>query len=124
MNGHLGVPTALVFWLRWLAEAGGRAVVVWDGGNLHKGEPIDELVARSAGRLSLEVLPPHAAELMPLEQLWTWLKYGRLCNFAAKDARQLDGVVRRELDAVKGDQERLRNFFHTSDLPPPRALLF
>jgi hypothetical protein len=100
-----------------------RFVVVWDGGTTHKGDPIRRAVAESGGRLDLEVLPPHAPELMPVEQVWTWLKYDRLCNFAPTDARELDAAIRRELDAVRDDQERLRNFFHASDLPLPRALL-
>jgi len=55
--------------------------------------------------------------------VWTWLKYGRLCNFPPQDAHQLNEVVIRELDAIREDQQRLRNFFHASDLPLPRTLL-
>jgi transposase len=98
-------------------------IVIWDGGPMHKGHPITNLVEQSDGRLDLEPLPAHAPELMPVEQLWTWLKYSRLCNFAAEGAPQLNEVVIRELEAIRQDQERLRNFFHASDLPLPRALL-
>ena len=98
-------------------------IVIWDGGTMHKGHAITKLVEQSGGRLDLEPLPAHAPELMPVEQLWTWLKYSRLCNFAAEDAHRLNEVVSRELEAIREDQERLRNFFHASDLPLPRALL-
>lgn len=98
-------------------------IVIWDGGPMHKGHPITDLAEQSDGRLDLEPLPAYAPELMPAEQLWTWLKYSRLCNFAAEDAPQLNEVVIQELEAVREDQERLRNFFHASDLPLPRALL-
>src|SRR5262245_19496990 len=107
-----------------LGAVGGPAVVVWDGGTMHKGEPINELVARSGKRLALEPLPAHAAELMPLEQLWTLLKYSRLCNFAPANAAQLNEGIFRELEGIWDDQERLQNFFHASALPLPRALLF
>src|SRR5512135_2573872 len=90
---------------------------------MHKGDPIRELVEQSGGRLDLEPLPAHAPELMPVEQLWTWLKYDRLCNFAPEDAHQLNEVVVGELEAIRDDQPRLRIFFHASDLPLPRALL-
>ncbi len=106
-----------------MGELGGPAVVAWDGGTMHKGHPINELVEQSKGRLALERLPGHAPELMPPEQLWTWLKYSRLCNFAPGSAHQLNGRVLRELDAVRDDQELLRSFFHASALPLPRALL-
>jgi transposase len=106
--------------LQWLKEP---LVVIWDGGSMHKGGPINELVAQSKGRLDLERLPPHAPKLNPVEQVWTWLKYSRLCNFAPQDAFHLNEVVVRELDPIRDDQHRLRNFFHASDLPLPRTLL-
>jgi hypothetical protein len=34
-------------------------VVVWDGGSMHKGDPIRELESAFAGRLILEKLPPY-----------------------------------------------------------------
>ncbi len=98
-------------------------VVVWDRGGPHSGEALRALLAGAAPRLDIEPLPPHAPELMPVEFLWRWLKYGRLCNFAPRDAHHLNEVVVRELDAIRDDQELLRAFFHLSDLPLPRALL-
>jgi hypothetical protein len=50
-------------------------------------------------------------------------KYGRLCNFAPRDAHDLNEAVVRELDAVRENQGLLSSFFHQSDLPLPRALL-
>jgi putative transposase len=98
-------------------------VAVWDRGTMHKGGPINDLVARSKGRLMLERLPAYAPRLNPVEQVWTWLKYSRLNNFAAQDACQLNDAVIRELDAIRDDQQRLRNFFNASLLPLPRTLL-
>jgi hypothetical protein len=100
-------------------------IVLWDRGPMHRGGPINALVAESQGRLDLEPLPAHAAaaDLMPLEFLWRWLKYDRLCNFAPRDAVQLNARVVRELEAVRQDQKLLQSFFHQSILPLPRALL-
>jgi transposase len=106
--------------LQWLTDP---LVLLWDRGSMHKGDPIKQLVAQSKGRLDLEPLPSHAPKLNPLEQVWTWLKYDQLCNFPPEDANHLNEVVIRELDPIREDQERLRNFFHASDLPLPRALL-
>ena len=106
-----------------LKRLAGPVVVVWDGGTMHKGGPIREVVERSRGRLDIEPMPAHAPELMPVEFLWRWLKYDRLCNFAPRDARHLNAVVVRELEAIREDQELLRNLFHLSDLPLPRTLL-
>jgi hypothetical protein len=106
-----------------LGEVPGRLVVLWDGGTMHKGDPIHELLERFPTRLCLERLPPYAPMLNPVEPLWSWLKYGRLCNFAPRDAGELNDAVVGELTPLGRDQNRLRNFWHASDLPLPRALL-
>ena len=98
-------------------------IATWDGGTMHQGGPIRELVGQSRGRLGLEPLPPQAPELMPVEQVWKWLKYDRLCNFAPRDAHHLNEAVVRELETAREDQELLRSLFHLSDLPLPRTLL-
>ena len=102
---------------------GGRFVVVWDGGTMHKGDPIRALEARFADRLSLERLPPFAPMLNPVEPLWSWLKWGRLSNLSARSVPEIEGRVIAELDSIRGDQRFLRNLFHASELPLPRTLL-
>jgi transposase len=101
----------------------GPVVAVWDGGTMHKGDPIEKVLERLGPRLSLERLPPYAPELSPVEPLWSWLKYSRLDNFAPQDAYQLNEAVIAELSAIRGDQHLLKGFFHASQLPLPRALL-
>ena len=98
-------------------------IVIWDSGSMHKGPPIKELIQDSNGRLNLEPLPPYSPVLMPLEQVWTWLKYGRLSNFPPQDAYDLNETIIRELDPIRDDQNCLRKFFHASQLPLPRTLL-
>jgi len=122
-DGHFSNARVAPFLGALADEVGGPLVVVWDGGNMHRGEPIEELLAGRDSRLVLEQLPAYGSELMPVEQLWTWLKYDRLANFAPRDAAHLDGVVRAELAAIEADQQRLKGFFHASRLPVPRALL-
>ena len=100
-----------------LHDLPGRFVVVWDGGTMHKGEPIRALEAQFADRLNLERLPPFAPMLNPVEQLWSWLKYSRLNNFAPRDPDELDGRVNRELTAAREDQAFLRSLVHASELP-------
>jgi transposase len=98
-------------------------IVIWDRGNMHRGDPLRELLAQSPGRLDLEPIPPHSPELIPVEQLWKCLKYGRLCNFTPRGAHQLNEAVTRELEAIAEDRELLQSFFHLSALPLPRTLL-
>jgi transposase len=122
VNGYftnVGVAALMAAVLGTLSEA---LVVIWDGGTMHKGEPIRALVEQSRGRLDIEPLPAYASALMPVEFVWRWLKYGRLCNFTPQDADELDAAVVRELDAIWDNQGLLASFFHQSDLPVPRAL--
>jgi putative transposase len=122
VNGYFDNWSSAEFLEAWLKELSGRVVVVWDGGSMHKGDPIAQLQDLMADRLSLEEFPPYSPELSPVEPVWSWLKYSRLCNFAPQDATQLDGRVLTELSAVQDNQDLLRGFWHSSDLPLPRPL--
>jgi hypothetical protein len=98
-------------------------IALWDCGTMHKGPPIREVVGQAQGRLDIEPVPPYSPELIPVEFLWGWLKYDRLCNFAPQDAANLNKAIARELEPIEEDQELLRTFFHRSALHLPRTLL-
>ena len=106
-----------------MREIPSKIIVLWDGGSMHKGDPIREAVQRFQPRLSLERLPPYAPMLNPVEPLWSWLKYSRLCNYAPPNARELQKIVARELATIREDPDFLKAMWHASDLPIPRALL-
>lgn len=106
-----------------LAEVEQRVVLVWDGGSMHKGEFIRRLAVAHASQLSLEPLPPYAPQLNPVESGWSWLKYGRLCNFAPSNTQHLHTEVLREMKQARNNQKLLRGFWEASELPLPRALL-
>ena len=122
-NGYFDSWYMAAFLEAMLKELPGRFVVVWDGGPMHKGDPIHQLTDYFADRLCLEPLPPWAPMLNPTEPLWAWLKYDRLCNYTPRDAIELDGRVIAELAIAGNDQGFLRNLYHASELPLPRTLL-
>lgn len=103
-----------------LGEVPGEVVVLWDGGPMHKGEPIRQLL-REYARLSIVRLPPYCPKFNPVEYLWSWLKYGRIPNFAASDAAALDGVVTGHLKAAQSDRQLLQGFWDHCQLPAPGA---
>jgi hypothetical protein len=96
----------------------GKVVVVWDRGGNHKGPAIRAFLAR-ARRVRLEALPAYAPELNPVEQVWGWLKYGRLANFVPNGLADLDDEVIEQLVELKFDPGLLRNLWEASDLPFP-----
>jgi hypothetical protein len=123
INGYFDNWQVAAFLEEMVRSLTGRFVIVWDGGSMHKGDPIRELEDGFASRLVLERFPPYAPELNPNEFLWSWLKYSRLNNFAPRDAVELDERVRAELTAIQSDQEWLRSFVHASALPLRLTLL-
>ena len=94
----------------------GSVILLWDGGSMHKGDPIREL-QRQFPRLALERLPPYAPELNPVEFLWKYLKYDLLPNFAPQDVTHLDGVLLKHLHQIKRSPDRIRSFWRSVDLP-------
>ena len=107
-----------------LRDLAGRFVVVWDGGPMHKGDPIRATGTQFADRLSLEALPPWAPMLNPVEPLWGWLKYDRLCNFAPHNAAELDGRVVAELATVEDDQAFLQELVPCLGTPASADITF
>jgi transposase len=98
------------FLRRLLRHLRGRVIVVWDGGNMHKGEPIRQVLA-DYPRLRVERLPAYAPELNPVEQLWGQTKYGQLANYAAHNVAELDEVVQERLSQTQKDPHRIASCF-------------
>jgi transposase len=113
---HVNNERAAEFLRGVLRQLRGPVMVLWDGGNMHKGEPIRQLQKRFS-RLELHRLPPYAPELNPVEQLWNHLKYACLVNFAADNVGHLDHAARRRLHYVKRRARRLCSFFNAAQLP-------
>src|SRR4051794_18531238 len=66
INGYFNNEAVAAFLGDVCEELDGAVIVVWDGGSMHKGDPINERVEEAEGRLTLERLPAHAPELMPV----------------------------------------------------------
>jgi DDE superfamily endonuclease len=54
VNGYFDNWSSAAFLEVLLKELPGRVVVIWDGGSMHKGDPIDQLQDLMADRLCLE----------------------------------------------------------------------
>lgn len=96
----------------------GKVVLVWDRGSNHRGDPIRDLL-RDYLRLSIEELPAYAPELNPVEQVWGYVKYGRLPNLVPRDLEQLHLTVLEHLYATKYAPALLRDLWDGSELPFP-----
>ena len=91
-------------------------IVLHDRGNMHRGEPVEDLDSDFQRLVGFEFLPPYAPELNPVEQLWNWLKYDQLPNFAARDVWHLERIIERTMLPLHTDQPTLRSMLANSPL--------
>lgn len=94
----------------------GPLLLLWDSGKPHKHAVVNGYLQRHP-HWHLEWLPPYAPELNPQEQIWNYLKFGCLANFAPDDVGQICRQVRRHTRRVARRPQLLKNLFRHSQLP-------
>jgi transposase len=105
-----------VFLRHLLHQVRGHLIVLLDNGNIHRGDPVQELLARTS-RLHLESFPPYAPELNPDEGVWNHLK-SRLANGRPDTQADLMDVLAEEICRLAASQPLLRGCIEQSELPP------
>jgi transposase len=98
-----------------LGQLRGPIVLIHDGGALHRGDWIEDLL-EDVHRLEVHELPPYAPELNPVEQLWNWAKDKELVNFLPTDIDQLTIASQHTMRCASHDQSRLQTFFEAVPL--------
>lgn len=105
-----------VFLRHLLHQIRGHLIVLLDNGQAHRGESVQELLARTT-RLHLEPFPPYAPELNPDEGVWNHLKR-TLANGRPDSKEELMDVLSAEICGLATSQRLLRGCIQQSDLPP------
>ena len=95
----------------------GNVILLWDGGQIHKGPIIHEL-RRRYPRLHVEWFPGYAPELNPIEQIWNDFK-GHSANSLFLDKQDIRLNLHSNARRVRRSQAKLRSFILSSDLPSP-----
>lgn len=109
-------PEVLDFLRQLRRHHPGPLVLLWDRGRTHKHQLVKQYLDRHPA-WHVEWLPPYAPELNPVEQLWSYLKYGRLSNFTPYEVSQIRSEVQRQARRVKRSPRLLQSFFHHAQLP-------
>lgn len=117
-NGYFGPEPVVAFLRHLLRHLRGKVTVVWDGGSNHKGPVIRQFLRRNK-RLRRVRLPAYARSLNPVEAVWSWLKWGRLANFAPEGGEALEEWAIEYLIELKFNPRLLRALWERSDLPFP-----
>jgi len=118
-DGYFTNDKTIEFLRDLLKHLRGKVVAVWDRGTNHKGPVVSKFLARHP-RLTLELLPPWAPELNPVEHVWSWLKYGELANFVPDTTEGLDEEIVDRVIGLKFNPDLLRALWQRSALPFPR----
>jgi transposase len=93
-------------------EIRGAALVIWDRSPIHRRVAVKEFVeAVGAKNLHVELLPPYAPDLNPVEWLWRHLKEVELANRACLDLEELHEEFHLALGRVRGKPRLFPSFF-------------
>lgn len=100
-------PRLLTFLRHLRRHVCGPAILIWDRSQSHKHEQVRQYVTAQAG-WSIEFLPGYAPELNPVEDIWSYFKFGRLANFTPATVEEIRSAVRREARRTRRSQHLLR----------------
>jgi transposase len=117
-NSYVNSEKTALFLRKLLEEVPGELIVVWDRGNMHKGPAVRQVLAEFP-RLQTEFLPAYAPDLDPVEWLWSWIKYGKLANFAPMELDELHSRLLELLEQAAASPPLLQGFIRASELPEP-----
>ena len=72
----------------------GEWTVVWDRNNIHsRSKVVKAWLAQAPRRWWSRTSPPMTADANPDEWVWSWAKYGKLCNLCPADVDELFDAV-------------------------------
>lgn len=91
------------------------AIVILDRLPAHRSKRVRALLVATPA-LDMELLPPYAPELNPVEYLWSFLKLNPLANRPFFDLDTLADTARAHTRSLQHDQKLLRSFLAHSPL--------
>lgn len=95
----------------------GPLSIIWDRSNTHdRSKQVRAYLAKHP-EIRTYRFPGYAPDLNPDEFVWSHLKYGRLCNFAAADTTELRGRLLREFDRLRSNPDLLGACIQGAKLP-------
>lgn len=108
----------VVLFLRQLeGEVGGPWTIVWDRNQIHSKSRVVKAWLADHPEVVVEDFPSRAPDSNPDEEVWSWTKYGRLCNLAPADVPELRQHVWDALVALKHQPQLLTSFILHARVP-------
>jgi DDE superfamily endonuclease len=95
----------------------GEWTVVWDRNNIHSTSKVVKAWLAKHPRVVVEDFPTHDPDGDADEWVWSWAKYGKLCNLCPADVEELFEVVWNALDELKHQPCLLASFVMDAGVP-------
>jgi transposase len=108
----------VVAFLKYLTrKLPGAWTVVWDRNNIHGRSRLVKAWLAEHRDVVVEDFPPHDPDADPDEWVWSWAKYGTLCNLCPLDVDYLFDAVWDALEELKGRPQLLASFVMDAGVP-------
>jgi transposase len=108
----------IILFLRQLkSEIGGPLTIVWDRNNIHSKSRVVRAWLAKHPEVVVEDFPAYAPQTNPDEDVWSWTKYGQLCNVAPHDIIDLRDHIWDALMNLKNQPQLLISFLVHAKLP-------
>ena len=95
-----------------IRHVGPRLLVIWDRSPIHRRVAVKEFLGTSAYRsLRVELLPPYAPDLNPVEWAWQHLKHVEMRNLITLDLEELHMELHLAIDRLRQKVRLIPSFF-------------
>ena len=90
---------------------------MWDGNSIHSKSKVVKAWLAKHPRVVVEDFPAHDPDADPDEWVWSWAKYGKLCNLCPADVEHLCDAVCDALEELKHQPRLLASFVMDAGVP-------
>jgi transposase len=93
----------------------GPITILWDEIAIHRSRPVFDYLRRHR-KIIVEPFPPHSPELNPVDNVWGYVKYNRLANYAPPDLVVLRKRITTEFRRLQKRPDLLKSFHKRTGL--------
>jgi transposase len=116
-NENFHGEEVVLFLQQLKGEVGGPWTIVWDRSKIHSKSKVVQAWLAKHPEVVVEDFPAYAPNTNPDEDVWSWTKYGQLCNVAPSDVAELRQEVVATLVALKNQPQLLISFILHARVP-------
>ena len=107
-DNNFGARECLAFLRQLMKNTSGKVILIWDRLRAHRSKIVDRFI-KSQRRLSIELLPPYAPDLNPVESIWSHLKMNKMANYCPKDLIELQVKTKKSFCNIRSETTVLKN---------------